>query len=252
MEPVERADKDHDEEFKMPTITLKFKNNIIETRDLQPGESVSIGRLEDNDLVIENLAVSGHHAKIDSVGEGFLLTDLQSKNGCFVNEKLVASHWLTHGDTISIGKHILQFTFKEGEPRPPAPAIDQRDQTMVMDTGHYRDMLSKSGAAERMASDAGKPVGVLSYLAGGEGEFELVRKLVKIGKDSNSDIHVSGLTIGHTSATISKRPNGYVMSYVSGLSKPKVNGKTVKQSVALKEFDVIEIGSLKLQFFTKE
>ena len=236
----------------MPTITLKFKNNTIGTYDLQSGQTLTIGRLDDNDIVIENLAVSGRHAKIDTVGEGYLLTDLQSKNGCFVNEKLVASHWLNHGDKVSIGKHLLQFTFKEGEVRPPAPSLDQRDQTMVMDTGHYRDMLSKSGAEGRLSSETGKPVGVLSYLAGGEGEFELARKLVKIGKDSNSDIHVSGLTIGHTTATISKRPNGYVLSYVAGLSKPKVNGKAVKQSVALNEFDVIEIGSLKLQFFTKE
>jgi hypothetical protein len=236
----------------MPTITLKFKNNAIGTYDLQSGQTLTIGRLDDNDIVIENLAVSGRHAKIDTVGEGYLLTDLQSKNGCFVNEKLVASHWLNHGDKVSIGKHILQFTFKEGEVRPPAPSVDQRDQTMVMDTGHYRDMLSKSGVEGRLRSESGKPVGVLSYLAGGEGEFELARKLVKIGKDPNSDIHVSGLTIGHTTATISKRPNGYVLSYVAGLSKPKVNGKAVKQSVALNEFDVIEIGSLKLQFFTKE
>lgn len=236
----------------MPTISLRFKNNTIGTYDLQPGRSMTIGRLDDNDIVIENLAVSGRHAKIDTVGEGYLLTDLQSKNGCFVNEKLVASHWLNHGDKVSIGKHVLEFFFKADEPRPPAPATNQRDQTMVMDTGNYRDMLSKNGVADRLASEVGKPVGVLSYLSGGEGEFELTRKLVKIGKDANSDIRVSGLTMGQTSATISKRPNAYVLSYVAGLSKPKVNGKAVKQSVALNEFDVIEIGALKLQFFTKE
>lgn len=228
----------------MPTITLKFKNNIIATHDLQPNQSLTIGRLDDNDIVIENLAVSGRHAKIDAVGDGYLLTDLQSKNGCFVNEKLVASHWLDHGDVITIGKHILRFTFKQDETRPATPSANQRDQTMIMDTGRHRDMLSKSGEA--------KPVGVLSYLAGGEGEFELARKLVKIGKDPGCEIQVSGLTIGQTAATISKRPVGYVLSYVSGLSKPRVNGKTVKQSITLKEFDVIEIGSLKLQFFTKE
>ena len=228
----------------MPTLTLKFKNNVIGTYDLQPARSVTIGRLDDNDIVIENLAVSGRHAKIDAVGEGYLLTDLQSKNGCFVNEQLVASHWLDHGDVISIGKHLLHFAFKEGEPRPPAPGAGHRDQTMVMDTGRHRDMLSKSGEA--------KPVGVLSYLAGGEGEFELFRKLVKIGKDAGCDIQVGGLTVGQTAATISKRPAGYVLSYVSGLSKPRVNGKVVKQSTTLKEFDVIEVGALKLQFFTKE
>lgn len=236
----------------MPKLTLKFKNNPIQTYDLATGQSITIGRLEDNDILIENLAVSGHHAKIDSVGEGYLLTDLQSKNGCFVNEKMVASHWLSQGDVVSIGKHMLEFSFKEGEKQPPVAQTNQRDQTMVMDTGHYRDMLDRSGTAGRMGADAGKPVGMLSYLGGGEGEVELSRKLIKIGKDAGSDIVVSGLTVGSTSATISKRPNNYVLSYVSGLSKPKVNGKAVKQSVALNEFDVIEIGSVKLQFFTKE
>jgi pSer/pThr/pTyr-binding forkhead associated (FHA) protein len=232
----------------MPTLTLKFKNNPIKHYDIAAGQSITIGRLEDNDIVIENLAVSGHHAKIDAVGDGFLLTDLQSKNGCFVNENMVASHWLNQGDVVSIGKHMIEFRFKEGEKQPPPPQASQRDQTMVMDTGRYRDMRDRSAAG----GDKGKPVGMLSYLAGGEGEVELSRKLIKIGKDAGSDIVVSGLTVGSTSATISKRPKNYVLSYVSGLSKPKVNGKAVKQSVALNEFDVIEIGSVKLQFFTKE
>lgn len=63
---------------------------------------------------------------------------------------------------------------------------------------------------------------------------------------------MSGLTVGATAATISKRPNGYHLSYVSGLAKPRINGKTVKESVALHEFDIIEIGSARMQFFTKE
>ena len=236
----------------MPKLTLKFKNNAIQTYEIDAGQSLTIGRLEDNDVVIENLAVSGHHAKIDSVGDGYLLSDLQSKNGCFVNERMVASHWLNQGDIVAIGKHMLEFEFKEGEKQPAAPQTDQRDQTMVMDTGHYREMLDKSGVDAGAQAAAGKPVGMLSYLAGGEGEVELSRKLIKIGKDAGSDIVVSGLTVGSTSATISKRPKNYVLSYVSGLSKPKVNGKAVKQSVALNEFDVIEIGSVKMQFFTKE
>ena len=236
----------------MPKVILKFKHNPIQSYDLAAGQSVTIGRLEDNDIVIENLAVSGHHAKIDSVGDGFLLTDLQSKNGCFVNEKMVASHWLSDGDIVSVGKHTLEFSLKAGEKGPAAPQTGQRDQTMVMDTGRYRDLMDQSKSSEHAASAAGEPVGMLSYLAGGEGEVELARKLIKIGKDAASDIVVSGLTVGSTSATISKRPQNYVLSYVAGLSKPKVNGKAVKQSVALNEFDVIEIGSVKLQFFTKE
>jgi pSer/pThr/pTyr-binding forkhead associated (FHA) protein len=235
----------------MPLLTLKFKDNPVATYEIKPGQSLTIGRLEDNHIVIENLAVSGHHAKIDAVGEGFLLTDLQSKNGCFVNERIVTSHWLQHGDLVSIGKHVLEFAYTDEEPRPALATHGQRDQTMVMDTGRYRDMVSHKGG-DRPGKENDKPVGMLSYLSGGEGEVPLSRKLTKIGKDASSDIVVSGLTVGQTSATVSKRPDGYVLSYVSGLSKPKVNGKAVKQAVKLNEFDVIEIGSVKMQFFTKE
>ena len=117
----------------MPVLTLKFKNNKISDLPLEKGKSITIGRRSNNDVVIENLAVSGHHAKVDSVGDGFVLTDLQSKNGSFVNEQLVTSHWLKHGDIINIGKHTLVFAYREDESRPQEEA-GKMDQTMVMET----------------------------------------------------------------------------------------------------------------------
>ena len=66
-------------------------------------------------VVIDDPAVSGHHAKIDSLEDRFVLIDLQSKNGSFVNEELVTSHWLRHGDVISIGEHCLVFEYTEKE-----------------------------------------------------------------------------------------------------------------------------------------
>ena len=231
----------------MPTLTLKFKENKIADYPLEKGKSITIGRRNNNDIVIENLAVSGHHAKIDSIGDGFVLTDLQSKNGCFVNERLVTSHWLKNGDTINIGKHTLFFAYQEGE-TAPEDEPGRLDQTMVMDTPGYRNMVEKSAETDEFKG----PVGVLSYLAGGEGEISLTKKLTKIGKDSSSDVVVSGFGVGQTAATISMRPNGYYLSHVSGLSKVKVNGSAVKEPVVLKEFDVVELGSLKMQFFTKE
>ena len=76
----------------MPKISLKFKGNILADYHLPQGCSLKIGRKSDNDVVIENLAVSSHHAKIDSVGDGFVFIDLKSKNGSFVNSELVTSH----------------------------------------------------------------------------------------------------------------------------------------------------------------
>jgi hypothetical protein len=91
----------------------------------------------------------------------------------------------------------------------------------------------------------------LSFLAGGDGELVIQKKLIKIGKDASSDIIAKGLMIGKTAATISKRPKGFYLSYVGGMAKPKVNDVAVKESVLLKEFDVIEIGSIKMQFIYK-
>jgi pSer/pThr/pTyr-binding forkhead associated (FHA) protein len=236
----------------MPVLTLKFKDNVIQDFPLQKEKSFTIGRQNNNDIVIENLAVSGNHAKIDSAGDGFVLTDLHSKNGCFVNERLVTSHWLKHGDVINIGKHVLVFEYLQDEVRPAEPSGNM-DKTMVMDTNKYRDMMSKSDsdtASPRIKQN--EPGGFLSYLSGGDGEVQIAKKLIKIGKDPSCDIVVSGLGIGRTAATISKRPNGLYLSFVGGLSKIKVNSKVVKESVALKEFDIIELGSVQMQFFTKE
>jgi len=236
----------------MPILTLRFKKNEKKLGEypIQKGMSLSIGRIDDNDIIIENLAVSGHHAKIDSVGEKYLITDLNSKNGTFVNEEpILKPHWLQHGDIIIIGKHYLVFHYL-AEEMPSDDDSGAMQQTMVMDTENYRKMIEKSAAASK-AKEKGEPLGVLSFLSGGEGEIELVKKLTKIGKNASSDIVVSGLTIGQTAATISKRPNGYHLSYVGGMSKPKINGKSVKESVLLNQFDTIEIGSLKMQFIYK-
>lgn len=232
----------------MPTLTLKFKEKTIKEYKLKKGNSITIGRKENNDIVLENLAVSGNHAKIDSVGDGFLLTDLQSKNGSFVNEQLIKSHYMQHEDIVLIGKHTLVFTYNKDEITAKKASMKDMDKTMVMDTNEHRAMLAKTASEDRSRAKKAKRIGILSYLAGGEGEIELHKKLTKIGKDSNSDIHVSGFMVGKTAATISSRPNGYYFSYVSGVSKPKINSKTIKESIKLEEFDTIEIGSLKLQF----
>ncbi|MBW1814996.1 MAG: FHA domain-containing protein, partial [Deltaproteobacteria bacterium] len=102
----------------MPVLTLKFKNEFIKDYRLGKGQSMTIGRRNDSNMIIENLAVSGSHAKIDSVGDGFVLTDLQSKNGSFVNDELIASHWLKNGDVITIGKHTILFNYTGGEEIP--------------------------------------------------------------------------------------------------------------------------------------
>jgi pSer/pThr/pTyr-binding forkhead associated (FHA) protein len=212
--------------------------------------SLTIGRRKNNDVVIENLAVSGHHAKIDSVGDSFVLIDLQSKNGSFVNEKIINSHWLKDGDVINIGKHSLEFSYSEGE------QIDNNgsgkiEKTMVMDTSQYRSMVKKSKvhAPQPLVGNNDNGLsGGLAFLSGGSGKIKLSRNITKIGKHPKSDIVIKGMWVGKTAFTISKRPDGFYLSYVGGLARPKINDKPVKHAAMLNDLDIIDIGSTKIQF----
>lgn len=238
----------------MPNLTLKFKDTSLDDYRLQKGHSLTIGRRQDNDVIIENLAVSGHHAKIDSVADGFVLVDLQSKNGSFVNEQLINSHWLKNGDVISIGKHSLFFSHSADEVMADVDA-DEMEKTMVIDTSQYRNMMkkSKSKATQSRRKNNSKDIGgILSFLNGGNGKIELTGKITKLGRHRTSDIVLRGLFIGRTSCTISKRPDGFYLSYVGGLSRPRINDKPVKQSAILDDLDIIDIGSNTLQFFHKK
>jgi len=233
----------------MPSLTLKFKDNVIGRFAVSKGASLTIGRRKDNDIVIDNLAVSGHHAKVDAVGDAFVLVDLQSKNGSFVNEQMVSSHWLKHGDVISIGKHLLVFSTGNaraaGETQPP-----QVDKTMIMDTSTYRSMVQKSAPiVPQPLMRQGDFSGHLTYLSGGSGRIELVSNLIKIGKDPSADIVLKGWRAGWASATISRRPDGFHLSNAGGWSKPRVNDRRITKSVLLQDLDVVTVGPVKLQFF---
>jgi len=238
----------------MPTLKLNFKDKTLGDYPLQKSISLTIGRRKNNDIVIDNLAVSSHHAKIDSVGDGFVLIDLQSKNGSFVNEQLIHSHWLKNGDIISIGKHSLVFCYSEDEKMPDDDS-DEIERTMAMDTSQYRSMVNKSKPKVEAPLKILKrkdTIGILAFLNGGNGKIKLRKTITKIGKHRDSDIIVKGFMVGRTSATISQRPDGFYLSYVSGMAKPKVNDKTVKQAMILNDLDIIDIGSTKFQFFERK
>ena len=86
------------------------------------------------------------------------------------------------------------------------------------------------------------------FINGGSGKIKLSGKITRMGKHARSDIVLKGMWIGQTVASISKRPDGFYLSYVGGFTKPKINNKKVKHSIILNDFDIIDIGSAKLQF----
>ena len=252
--------------------TLEFKNKSLGKHQFKKGVSITIGRRKDNDVVIDDPAVSGHHARIDSVGNRLVLIDLKSKNGSFVNEQLVSSHRLKHGDVVTIGGHALILHHPEGESRHAADS-DEFSETLEMNSTQHRRMLTRSnpnksinlvkfwdksqnrGKVREIGPEAPesekkvqKAAGVLTYLSGGSGQVPLKNKITTIGKDPSSDIVVKGMLVDPTTATIRKEPGGYYLNYISGLTKPKINDKVVRESIRLKDLDIIEVGSVKMQY----
>lgn len=237
----------------MARLILMFNKQVIKEYPFLKG-SVTIGRKDDNVIVVDNLAVSGYHARIDKTGDDYLLTDLQSTNGTFVNDKRVVSHKLSHGDNVVIGKHVILFVSAD-KAKATAEETEQKldmDKTMMLDTAKQRELLAKQQGMPP-ASQVPEKIGVISFIDGSNlGDFDLSKKLTKIGKADTSEIKLSGMLMGATAATISRRPSGYNISFTGGMTKLKVNGEVVKDSVPLKDFDTVELGSYKFQFYLKD
>jgi pSer/pThr/pTyr-binding forkhead associated (FHA) protein len=234
----------------MARLILVFNKQVIRDYPFAK-ESMGIGRSEENDIVIDNLAVSGFHARIDKIGDTYILTDLQSTNGTFVNDKKVVSHKLQHRDKVMIGKHFLFFAMSKAE-QAKSDDDAELDQTMILDTVKQKELLAKQAKEKGVDAGAAKEkVGVISFIdRSDQGEIKLDKKLIKIGKAETSEIRLGGLFMAPTAATISRRPNGYAITSTG--TKVKVNNQVIQDSQYLNDFDTIEVGSYKFQFYTQD
>lgn len=92
----------------MPKLIISLENKVVEEIPIEK-EIITIGRRTDNDLCLDNLAISGYHSQISSVLDDCFLEDLGSTNGTFVNSEIVKKHALKDGDTIDIGNHRIKY-----------------------------------------------------------------------------------------------------------------------------------------------
>lgn len=234
-------------------LILKFKDTVISECPLDQ-EETTIGRKPDNTIPIDNLAVSGHHARVLKIGNKAIVEDLGSTNGTLVNDKQITKHVLRHGDTILVGKHTLTYVALGEAPAPePQPQEDEddMDKTMII-TPQARSAMAGKAAA---GTAANMPLAAVQIIAGplSGKSMDLTASLTSIGKGDNCRIKVKGLTVGKQAAVITRRPTGYHIAHLDGMSKPKVNGETVSdQPRTLKDGDIIEVGDTKMEFFIKE
>jgi len=229
-------------------------------------ERITIGRKPDNEIPIDNLAVSGKHALVITILDDSFLEDLGSTNGTYVNGKLIKKHALKDGDVIAIGKHELKYVNENASDDDE----DDFEKTMIIKPGS----ASAAVAAAKAAADAGAgpvvapppppaaaassapiasaaaapaasgmPLGRLTVLNGpiAGKELELTKALVTLGKP------------GTQVAVISRRPQGYFLTHIEsdgdGKRYPNVNGEPIgPKAYNLKDSDLIELAGVKMEF----
>lgn len=207
----------------MPKMIVSIDGVVIKEVQLTK-DRTTLGRRPYNDIVIDNLAVSGEHAVMQMSGADVHLEDLNSTNGTYVNGKAIKKQQLQHGDTVEIGKYKIKFVH-DG-------AADNHEKTMVINAGA---MVAPPSAP--VAPPVGKAaIKVMSGAAAGR-EVPLVKVVTTIGKP------------GVAVAAITRRPHGYVVALVEGAIKPTVNGDPIgTDAVNLRHGDLIELAGTQMQF----
>ncbi len=245
----------------MAKLILKYEAAVLKEIPLKQA-TITIGRTQANDLPIDNLAVSGHHAKVYVENNQFVLEDLNSLNGTFLNNQRVRKSFLKNGDEILIGKHTLVFVDEGGPPpeRPPETDAERTvptaklDATVVLDTKKRREMLQKATvvATEGASPAAVEKVGCLTVLGGktDQHEYILTSRLSVIGKSEQASIKLKGWFAPSVAAAINRKEGGYTLA-PSG-AETKVNGEKLAGPRDLKEGDMIEVAGVKLQFYFRE
>jgi pSer/pThr/pTyr-binding forkhead associated (FHA) protein len=126
----------------MLKILMKFDNEVLKTFQIEKSK-VTIGRNADNDIQIDNLAVSAYHARIMEHRGHILIEDLTSTNGTFVNEKRIAKGALKDNDAVTIGKHTLVVHTGKGTRKSSRRNTAEVDPTMELETKRHKKMLRR-------------------------------------------------------------------------------------------------------------
>ena len=205
-------------------------------------DKTTLGRRPYNDIVIDNLAVSGEHAVLQMLGSDVFIEDLNSTNGTYINGKAIKKQKLTHNDTVEIGKYKIKYLVEEGH---------DYEKTMIMRPGtatgvpprpysHTASIpnLTASGLPSMAASTAAvaASIKVLSGAAAGR-SVTLTKVVTTVGKP------------GVQVASITRRPTGYVLAHVEGTQRPSINGvPLITETAPLANGDLIELAGTQMQF----
>jgi pSer/pThr/pTyr-binding forkhead associated (FHA) protein len=237
----------------MPKLTLQFEGRLL--KEYTVGVGLTIGRSPDNAVIIDNPAVSGHHARVFSESGAVILEDLNSTNGTFVNGQPTNRRVLRSGDVMMIGKHQLVFEATMEWSAPP-PAIPSLGDTVYLDTKQHRalraslDDARAEAVARQTQVKAALPrrVGVLQVIAGRseQTEYDLDAHTSLIGKSDTALVRLQGWFKPSVALAIARSNDGYVATLMGG--RTTINNEPLEKRQALQDGDVLNVNGLVLEF----
>jgi predicted component of type VI protein secretion system len=205
-------------------------------------ERYTVGRLPDNDIRIDNPAVSGHHSLVINILNDSFLEDLNSTNGTYVNGKLIKKHALAHGDVITVGHHQLRFVDDGMEDAH----LGVREDLVISTRSRVRWKCACPPTTRRVPPQPrywpGAParLQVLTGVFAGR-EMELKKPVTTLGRPG---VQVVGIT---------RRGEIYSLVVVDGPGGARP-WSTARQPDSrrrkLHDNDVIEVAGVKMGFFT--
>jgi len=214
----------------MGKLVVSLDNVVIKEFQITK-ERTTLGRRPYNDIVIDNLAVSGEHAVLTAAQSDVFIEDLNSTNGTYINGKAVKKQLLSNNDVVEVGKYRIKFLAEDAE---------DYEKTMILRPGAFGRAPGAAGAAPAAtpATATAGPASIKVLNGGAAGREVLLTKVVTtVGKP------------GVQVASVTKRPGGYVLSHVEGSRRPSVNGQPVgEESISLKHGDIIDLAGTQMQF----
>jgi pSer/pThr/pTyr-binding forkhead associated (FHA) protein len=246
----------------MARLILSLDGQVMAEYNMNK-ERYTVGRLPDNDIRIDNPAVSGHHSLIINILNDSFLEDLNSTNGTYVNGKLIKKHALQHGDVVTVGHHQLRFVDTQSADSEP----DEFEKTMVITPGSAvaaaaaKKAASAAPAAKPAASGATTSVRAPA-VAMNAGDHPIALPKAKLQVLSGAfagrelELNKALTTLGRPGvqvAAITRRADGFFIVHVdSGKPNdyPHVNGTGIgEQARKLQDNDVILLAGVKMGFF---
>lgn len=226
----------------MAEIIVKFEDKVIE-RIVTEKKRISIGRTNDNDIVLENRAISRKHAMIEFNNNAAVIIDNESLNGTFVNNRKITEEVLRDEDMVTIGKYTLIY---HCEATASGDNLAGLDGTMVLNTKKQQKLLENDRLERQIVAKYGG-----SVLVGEENsefaEYKLDRDVTTIGKAKFVHVKAKGARLAGIQTKIVKEAEGYSLANLGRSGKTKVNGEPIDRCM-LKNGDLISVGKTTFKF----